>query len=172
MCLQVSLKDTSLCLHVSSSYAKFLCNHCYSWIAVPALLFLLFILFYFILFYFILLLCRDVPAAYGGSQARSPIRATAANQRHSHSGIRAKSETYTTAHGNARSSTKLNEARDRTLNFMVPSQIHFRCAMGTPPFSFSFFPPSFLLSPPGVKNPPEVIHPSPREGELFLLPST
>ena len=31
----------------------------------------------------------------------------------------------------------LSEARDQTRNLMVPSQIHFRCAMmGTPPLSF------------------------------------
>ena len=45
--------------------------------------------------------------AYGGSQARGLIGATAASICHNHSniGIRASSVTYTTAHGNAGSLT-------------------------------------------------------------------
>ena len=38
--------------------------------------------------------------------------------------IRAKSATYTTAHGNAGSFNPLSEARDGTHNLMVPSRIH------------------------------------------------
>ena len=41
-------------------------------------------LFYFILFY-LFLLFRAAPTAYGSSQARGPIGATAAGLRHSHS---------------------------------------------------------------------------------------
>ena len=52
-------------------------------------------------------LFRAIPTACGGSQARGPIRATAAGpipqpQQHQ---IRAISATYTTAHGNAGSLT-------------------------------------------------------------------
>ena len=42
-------------------------------------------IFYFILYY---LLFRATPEAYGGSQARGPIRATAAGLHHSHSNAR------------------------------------------------------------------------------------
>ena len=51
------------------------------------------------------LLFRTTLAAYGGSQARGSVRATAAGLHHSHSKcqIQATSVTYTTAHGNARS---------------------------------------------------------------------
>ena len=48
------------------------------------------------------LLFRAVPAAYGDSQARGGIGATAAGLRHSHSNAKSvRSATYTTAHGNA-----------------------------------------------------------------------
>ena len=53
------------------------------------------------LFFFLLLLFRAPLAAYGGSQARGPIGATAAGLRHS----QAMSVTYTAAPGNARSLT-------------------------------------------------------------------
>ena len=56
----------------------------------------------FILFW----LFRAAPTAYGGSQARGPIRATAAGLDHSSQlGIRAMSTNYTTAHGNTGSLT-------------------------------------------------------------------
>ena len=61
------------------------------------------------LFFVCLLFClfRAAPAAYGGSQARGQVGTMAASllpqpQQH---GIQAASETYTTAHGNARSLT-------------------------------------------------------------------
>ena len=56
----------------------------------------------FIVFHF-----RAAPVAYGGSQARGPIRAVVAGLRHSHSNVRSElclqlvSATYTTAHCNA-----------------------------------------------------------------------
>ena len=44
--------------------------------------------------------------------------------------------------------TPLSEARDRTHNLMVPSWIHFRCAMtGTPSLSFYICPTSYLAGP-------------------------
>ena len=56
--------------------------------------------------------------AYGGSQARDQIGATAAGLDHSHSTVE---------------SEPLSEAKDGTYNLMVPRQIHFHCAMlGTP----------------------------------------
>ena len=45
---------------------------------------ILFVLFFYF-FFFSLLLSRAASAAYGGSQARGPIRATAAALHHSHS---------------------------------------------------------------------------------------
>ena len=55
-------------------------------------MFINFILFYFNLFYFILFFClfafsRATPEAYGGSQARGPIRAAAAGLCQSHSKV-------------------------------------------------------------------------------------
>ena len=59
------------------------------------------------LFIYLFSLLRATPMAYGGFQARDPIRATAAGLNHSHSnvGIRATSATHITVHGNARSLT-------------------------------------------------------------------
>ena len=59
------------------------------------------------IFLFLFLLFRAAPAAYGGSQTRGLIGATAAGLHHSHShgGIWAASVTYTTVHGNAGSLT-------------------------------------------------------------------
>ena len=48
------------------------------------------ILFYFILFHLFYLCFRATHATYGGSQARSVIRATAASLCHSHSNARSK----------------------------------------------------------------------------------
>ena len=66
-------------------------------------------LFYFFSKYFLLfiyLLFMAAPMAYGGSQARGWIGATAAGLRHSHSHTWSKpSVTYTKAHGNAGSLT-------------------------------------------------------------------
>ena len=89
---------------------------------------------YIVCFFFSFLHFRVVPTAYGGSQARGLIEATAA--------------AYTTAtaiphpsrvcnlHHSSRQRQILNplsEARDRTCNLMVPSQIHFRrTTTGTP----------------------------------------
>ena len=57
------------------------------------------------LFFFFFFLFRATPAAYGGSQARGPIRAVAAGLYHSHSNVGSESATYTTAQGNAGSLT-------------------------------------------------------------------
>ena len=45
---------------------------------------------YFFLSFFFLLFFRAAPVAYGGSQARGPIRATAASLCYSHSNTRSK----------------------------------------------------------------------------------
>ena len=86
-----------------------------------------FILFYFILFYFILFfvfcLFRAAPVAYGGSQARGLIRATATGLHHSSQ--------------QRRIGNPVSEARDQTHNLMVPIQIRFYCTkMGTPGLNF------------------------------------
>ena len=51
------------------------------------------------------LLFRAAPTAYGGSQARGPVKATDATPQPQQYQIQAMSLTYTTAHGNARSLT-------------------------------------------------------------------
>ena len=68
-------------------------------------------------------LFRAAPAAYGGSQARGQIRATAAGLRHSHSNARSKvlTVTCTTAHGNAGSLNPLSKDMDWACIFMVTS---------------------------------------------------
>ena len=48
------------------------------------------VIFWFILFYFILLLFRGISEAYGGSQARRWIGATAAGLRYSQSNAKSK----------------------------------------------------------------------------------
>ena len=79
-------------------------------------------------------LFRATPAAYGGSQARSRIRATAAGLHHSPA-------TPDPSHVcNLRPSAQqrrilnpLSEARDGTRNLIVPRRIRFHCATaGTP----------------------------------------
>ena len=97
-------------------------------------------LFYFILFF----LFQGHTAAYGGSQARGRIRATAAGLHHSHSNARSKPcqhshvhkwnkigvHLFCDLHHSSRQQWILNllsEARDRIHNLMVSSQIHFRC---------------------------------------------
>jgi len=72
--------------------------------------------------------------ACGGSQARGLIGAVAAGLRHSHSNARSKP--HLDLHHSSQQRWILNpliEARDRTLDLMVPSRIHFQCATtGTP----------------------------------------
>ena len=91
---------------------------------------------YVILLFVVVFFFRATPAAYGGSQARSPIGATL--------------PAYTTAIATSDPShvcnlhhsswqhqilNLLSEARDQIHNLMVPSQIRFCCAMtGTPDF--------------------------------------
>ena len=68
---------------------------------------------------------RATPTAHGGSQARGRIRATATGLYHSSC--------------QRQILNPLSEARDRTHNPVVPSQIHFRCATtGTPHFPYLF----------------------------------
>ena len=77
---------------------------------------------------------KAIPAAYGGSQARDQISYSCQPTPQSQQlRIQAASVTYTTAHGNAGSSTQLSKARDQTHNLMVTGQIRFHCAtMGIP----------------------------------------
>jgi len=100
----------------------------------------IFYLFYFILFYFIVFcLFRATPKAYGSSQARGPIRPAAAGLHHSHSNARLPGLSHVCdlhhSSWQRRILNPLSEARDRTRNLMVPSQIHFHCSTtGTPVF--------------------------------------
>jgi len=74
--------------------------------------------------------------AYGSSQAQGVMRAVATSLHHNHSNAGSElhpQPIYYTAHGNARFSDTLSEARDGTCILMDTSQIHFHCAiMGTP----------------------------------------
>ena len=72
---------------------------------------------------FFCLFFRAAHAAYGGSQARGRIGATAAGLRHSHSHVRSELRLRPTP----------SEARDRTLKLMAPGQICFHCTMTETP---------------------------------------
>ena len=61
-----------------------------------------------LLFFLLFFSPRATLAAYGGSQARDWIRATAARLRHSRSNVGSASVTYTTAHSNAGCLTHLS----------------------------------------------------------------
>ena len=71
------------------------------------------VLFYFVLFFFGLF--RATPTAYGSSQARGQIRAAAVSLYHSS--------------WQCQILNPLSQARDQTCNLVVPSLIHFHCAM-------------------------------------------
>ena len=83
-------------------------------------------------YYFVVLFCfclfvfsRAAPVAYGGSQARGLIGATAAGLRQRHSYARSEPRLQPTPHSQQhRILNPLSKARDRTHNLMVPSQIH------------------------------------------------
>ena len=96
--------------------------------------------------FFFFLAFRAAPTAYGGSQARGPVRATAAGLHHSHS----KSDLscicnphHSTWHWQILN--PLSKARVQTCNLIVPSQIHFCYAMTGPPARFIFNWNSVLL---------------------------
>ena len=76
------------------------------------------------------MLFRAAPAAFGVSQARGPIRATTGSIHHSHS-IAGSNHACDLHHSSCqrRILNPLNETRDRICNLMVPSRIHFCCAM-------------------------------------------
>ena len=90
-----------------------------------------------------LFLFRAAPVAYEGSQAKGQIGAVATGLRHSHSNasqIPAKTATYITSHGNARS--LIHWARpgiEPASSLMVTRQIHFHWATtGTPREHFHY----------------------------------
>ena len=88
---------------------------------------------------FFVLLLRDTPMAYRGSQARGGIGATAASLCHSLSNTGSELGMHPTPQLTTLPETlnPLSEARDRTHNLMVTSQIQFLCTTtGTPAFLF------------------------------------
>ena len=109
--------------------------------------FYLFIYLFVCLFIFCLMcFFRATPAAYGGSQARGQIRAAyggsqargqirAAGLHHSHNNTRSVSCVCDLHHSSRRRRIliPLSEARDRTRNLLVPSQIFFCCTTTGPP---------------------------------------
>ena len=71
---------------------------------------------------------RAPPTAYGGSQARDLIGSVATSLHHSHSNAGSKPHLQPTPQlRQRRILNPLREARDRTYNLMVPSQIRFHC---------------------------------------------
>ena len=108
----------------------FLCIYWDFWFVVT-------IKFWYSSFCFVLfcLLFRAMPMAYGGSQARGPIGATAASL--CHSNIRLELCLQPTLQlTETQDPYPLRKARDQTLNLNVPSWIHFWCDMtGTPSIS-------------------------------------
>ena len=103
---------------------------------------------------------RATSAAYGGSQARGPIGPAAAGLHHSHSnaGSELRLHPYTMAHGNALILNPLSEARDRTHNLMVPSQIINHCATTGTPLSRIFNAGVNILPLRKASNPVTIQH--------------
>ena len=94
--------------------------------------------FFIIVDFFFLLLFRAAPAAYGDSQARGRIRATAASLHHSHSNSGSELRLQPTPQLTAMPILNpLSEAGDWTCDLMIPSQVHFWSAVtGTPKVDF------------------------------------
>ena len=90
--------------------------------------------FFFFFFFFFFCLFRASHSAYGGSQARDQIRATAASLYHSHSNIGSEPYLQTTPQLKARwILNPLSKTRDQTRILMDTSRICFHCtSMGTP----------------------------------------
>ena len=109
-------------------------------------------IFHIIFFFFLFLLFRAASVVYGGSQAGGPIGATATGLHHSLGNAR--SEPCHDLHHSSwqrRILSPLSKARDQTRNLMLPSWIHFRCAMtGTPFFSCLMSRVSNTYNPSGV----------------------
>ena len=92
------------------------------------------LLFFFVCLFFVFCHFRGTPAAYGGPQARGPIRAVASGLHQSHSmpDLRCMYNLHYSS-WQCWILNPLSEARDRTRNLMVPSLIHFCCTtMETP----------------------------------------
>ena len=86
--------------------------------------------FFFFFFFFFFLLFSAALVAYGGSQARGQIGATSSSL-YSHSNTGSKPRLQPTSQ-QCQILNPLSEARYRTRNLMVPSQIRFCCTtMGT-----------------------------------------
>ena len=100
-------------------------THCLTSVFWASVFSILFCCSCFVLF----LLVRATPKAYGGSQARGLIGATAVGLHHSHSN--AGSQLHSS--WQCRILNPLSEARDQTRNLMVPDRIRFHCTTtGTP----------------------------------------
>ena len=85
--------------------------------------------FYFIYLFCLFVLFKAASAAYGGSQAKGRMGAAAAGLHQSHSNTGSEPYLRPTPQLMAMLNPyPLIEARDRTLNLMVPSRIRFHCA--------------------------------------------
>ena len=94
-------------------------------------------------FFLFCLFFRATSTAYGGSQARGLIRVVAAGLCQSHINTGSEPHLWPTPQLTA----TVSEARDRTHSLMVPSQIHFCCAMvGTPRCILSCILTAFINS--------------------------
>ena len=99
--------------------------------------------YYSFSFFLFLFLFSATPKAYGGSQARGWIRATAASLHHSHSNVGSKPSlqpTYTTAQGNAGSLTHLTRLGiEPKSSWILVGFISLCATKGTPYYSFFYF---------------------------------
>ena len=107
--------------------------------------------FFFFIFFCLFAISWAAPEAYGGSQARGLIRAVAAGLHHSSQ--------------QCQIFNPLSEARNRTRNLMVSSQIRFQCATtGTPSLCLNLFIYLFPFWPlvangilgPGIRSDPQL----------------
>ena len=117
------------CLYLSYSY----CIYIYVFIFI-------YLFIYFCLF-------RAAPTAYGGSQARGLIGAVVAGLYHSCSNMGSELHLLPTPQLTAMPDPKpMEQGQDRSCNLMVPSRIHFCCAiMGTPVLYMFSYGKYFLL---------------------------
>ena len=85
-------------------------------------------------------LFRAAPTAHGGSQARHPIRATAAGLQHSHSHAGSEPHETHTTHSSRQCwiLNLLSEARDQTCFLMDTGRIYLHCNTTASPATFSF----------------------------------
>ena len=106
MCMSYVKLGKISSIFLESVYSECTKHYFLKYLFSPAIFLLFFQDSYLFIYFWSYCLFRAAPTAYGGFQARGPIRAVAAGLRHTHSNARSDlCLTITTAHSNARSLT-------------------------------------------------------------------